>query len=51
MSGKRYVENRDTTEIVSGSQSRTTKFTEQWTLTLDGSSEQPWLIAAAARPD
>jgi predicted lipid-binding transport protein (Tim44 family) len=50
LSGKRYIENRDTTEIVSGSQSRTSEFTEQWTLSLDGSSEQPWRIAAVGMP-
>lgn len=51
LSGKRYIENRDTTEIVSGSESRTAEFTERWTLTLDGSTEQPWRIAAVGTSD
>lgn len=45
LSGNRYIEDRDTTEILSGNQSRTSEFTEQWTFTLDGSTEQPWRIA------
>jgi predicted lipid-binding transport protein (Tim44 family) len=46
LSGRRYIENRDTTEVVAGSPSRDSQFTERWTLSLDGSAEQPWRIAA-----
>jgi predicted lipid-binding transport protein (Tim44 family) len=49
--GRRYVEDRDTTQIVSGSQSASKRFTERWTLALDGDDANPWRIvdAAAAR--
>ena len=47
LAGRRYVENRDTLALGSGSQSRVTKFTERWTLALDGPSEEPWRIVAA----
>ena len=48
LSGRRYVEDRDTLEVVSGSRDRETSFTERWTLRLDGTGEAPWRIAAAA---
>ena len=50
LEGRRYIENRDTTEVVAGSQSRKTSFTEHWTLALDGDAAQPWRIAAVGRP-
>lgn len=43
--GPRYVENRDTTTIVAGSQSHPTTFTVVWTLALEGDDEHPWRIA------
>jgi predicted lipid-binding transport protein (Tim44 family) len=46
LAGRRYIEDRDTAAVISGSQSRATTFTERWTLALDGPSEQPWRIAA-----
>ena len=48
--GRRYIEDRDTAAVVAGSQSRATKFTEHWTLALDGDAAQPWRIAAAGAP-
>ena len=48
VTGRRYVEDRDTLELVSGSRDRETTFTERWTLRLDGSGDTPWRIAAAA---
>ena len=48
--GRRYVEDRDTTAIIAGSQSRATTFTEQWTFALDGDERQPWLLAAVGSP-
>ena len=45
--GRRYVEDRDTATIVSGSQSKDVGFTEQWTLALDGPDANPWRIADA----
>jgi predicted lipid-binding transport protein (Tim44 family) len=48
LAGRRYIENRDTLALVSGSQSKVTKFTERWILALDGPAVQPWRIAAVA---
>jgi predicted lipid-binding transport protein (Tim44 family) len=45
--GRRYIEDRDTTAILAGSQSRPSTFTEQWTFALDGDVRQPWLLASA----
>ncbi len=44
--GRRYIEDRDTTAVLAGSQSRPTTFTEQWTFSLDGDARQPWLLTA-----
>jgi len=44
----RYVEDRDTTDVLSGSKSGATTFTERWTLALTGPAESPWLLAAVA---
>jgi predicted lipid-binding transport protein (Tim44 family) len=46
--GARYVEDRDTTTVVSGSKTRETTFTERWTLTLGGDGEHPWRVAETA---
>jgi hypothetical protein len=40
LAGRRYLEDRDTAAVVSGSQSRAVTFTERWTLALDGPDEQ-----------
>jgi predicted lipid-binding transport protein (Tim44 family) len=45
--GRRYVEDRDTTTVVSGSKDAETTFTERWRLALSGDAEQPWRLAAA----
>jgi predicted lipid-binding transport protein (Tim44 family) len=44
--GRRYIEDRDTTAILAGSQSRETTFTERWEFALDGDARQPWLLSA-----
>jgi predicted lipid-binding transport protein (Tim44 family) len=44
LGGSRYVEDRDTTSVVSGSKERATTFTERWTLALDGPADAPWRI-------
>jgi predicted lipid-binding transport protein (Tim44 family) len=51
VTGRRYVEDRDTTTVVSGSRDAETTFTERWKLALDGADDTPWRIvdAAAAR--
>ncbi len=48
--GARYVEDRDTAAVVSGSKRRVTTFTERWKLALDGSDEHPWRIASVEHP-
>jgi hypothetical protein len=48
--GRRYIEDRDTTAILAGSQNRATTFTEQWTFALDGDARQPWLLATVGAP-
>jgi len=43
--GARYVENRDTVAVVSGSRDREVTFTEHWTFALDAAQpDQPWRI-------
>jgi predicted lipid-binding transport protein (Tim44 family) len=48
--GRRYVEDRDTAAVVSGSRSRATRFTEHWTLALTADSVQPWRITRVGAP-
>jgi predicted lipid-binding transport protein (Tim44 family) len=48
--GRRYIEDRDTAAVVSGSRSRPTSFTEHWTLALTGDSVQPWRITRVGAP-
>ena len=50
LEGRRYIEDRATTAVVSGSQSRSSSFTEHWTLVLDGDMTQPWRVAAVGTP-
>jgi predicted lipid-binding transport protein (Tim44 family) len=50
LTGRRYVENRDTAAVVVGSRTRRTSFTERWTLSLSGDEAQPWRITAVAEP-
>ena len=50
LAGRRYVEDRATTLVVSGSRSREVSFTEHWTFALDGPPEQPWRLTAAGAP-
>ena len=44
LGGRRYVENRDTASVVSGSKDSATTFTEHWTLALDGPDDAPWRL-------
>lgn len=48
--GRRYLEDRDTAAILAGSRSQQVRFTEHWTLALDGDSRQPWRIVAVGAP-
>ena len=49
--GRRYVEDRDTAAVLSGSRDAATTFTETWTLALEGPGGAPWrLVSAAGAP-
>lgn len=50
VSGTRYVEDRDTVAVVSGSKEKAIDFTERWTLALSGPEDQPWQIVEAGQP-
>jgi hypothetical protein len=50
LSGRRYLEDRDTAAVVSGSQSRSVQFSESWTLTLSGDEAEPWRLASVRSP-
>jgi predicted lipid-binding transport protein (Tim44 family) len=50
LEGRRYLEDRHTTAIVAGSQTRATTFTERWTFALDGDARQPWRISGVGAP-
>ncbi|MBV8990016.1 MAG: hypothetical protein JO372_15795 [Solirubrobacterales bacterium] len=50
LTGRRYIEDRSTTAVLAGSQSRETSFTERWTLVLDGGPSMPWRIGQVASP-
>jgi predicted lipid-binding transport protein (Tim44 family) len=50
LSGRRYIEHRDTTAVLAGSRTRTSSFTERWTMSLAGDDAQPWRITAVAAP-
>jgi predicted lipid-binding transport protein (Tim44 family) len=47
LGGRRYVQDRDTAGVLSGSKSDATVFGERWTLSLDGPESHPWRITAA----
>ena len=46
--GRRYVEDRDTAAVLSGSKQRETEFTERWAFTLDGPADAPWRLVGGA---
>ena len=50
LAGRRYIQDRDTTAVLSGSQSRRVNFTERWTLALTGDQSQPWRIRQRRQP-
>ncbi|MDQ6606849.1 MAG: Tim44-like domain-containing protein [Actinomycetota bacterium] len=50
VSGRRYVQDRDTTAVVSGSLTRESTFTEHWTLALTDDPAQPWRIVGVGAP-
>lgn len=50
IAGRRYLEDRDTTAVVTGNKSRERTFSEHWTLALDGDGSNPWRIARVGSP-
>ena len=48
--GRRYIEDRDTTAVVSGNPSNQSRFTEQWTMGLSDDKDQPWRIISVGTP-
>lgn len=48
VSGRRYVEDRDTAAVLSGDKSREARFSERWVLTLDGPDTGPWRIVSTS---
>ncbi|HWD64650.1 MAG TPA: TIM44-like domain-containing protein [Solirubrobacteraceae bacterium] len=48
--GRRYVQDRDTTQVVSGSSTRTIEFAERWVLELTDDPQRPWRIASVQTP-
>lgn len=50
LTGRRYIEDRSTTAVLAGSQSRETSFTEHWMLALEGDASMPWRIGAVGAP-
>ncbi len=50
LTGRRYIENRDTTAVVAGSRNKPTSFTERWTFSLTDDEAQPWRISSVGAP-
>ncbi|HEX8646409.1 MAG TPA: TIM44-like domain-containing protein [Thermoleophilaceae bacterium] len=48
VTGTRYVQNRETAAVVSGSDTAEIAFSERWTMTLSGPDEQPWRLAGVS---
>jgi predicted lipid-binding transport protein (Tim44 family) len=46
ITGRRYLEDRDTTRVLAGNQNRATDFTERWTFAVTGDATNPWRIVA-----
>ncbi|MDQ1504621.1 MAG: hypothetical protein QOD57_2348, partial [Actinomycetota bacterium] len=47
VSGARYVEDRDTTTVLSGSKDHQIVFNERWRMVLDGHDDTPWRISGS----
>jgi len=48
--GRRYIEDRDTARVVSGSATHLIGFTERWQLAVTGDPAEPWRIVAVQTP-
>ncbi len=50
MRGRRYIEDRDTTRVLSGSSTRLVGFTERWTFAITDEPDEPWRIVSVQTP-
>ena len=48
--GRRYIEDRDTARVLSGSSTRLVGFTEHWQLAVTDDPAEPWRIVAVQTP-
>ena len=48
--GHRYLEDRDTAQVLAGNPARAIDFTERWTFAVTGDAGSPWRIVAASTP-
>jgi predicted lipid-binding transport protein (Tim44 family) len=48
LSGRRYLQDRDTAAVLTGSQAREQRFTERFTMALSDDPGQPWRLVRAA---
>lgn len=48
LSGRRYLQDRETTAVLAGSPTRDQRFTERWTLALGQDASEPWQLVRAA---
>jgi predicted lipid-binding transport protein (Tim44 family) len=48
VSGRRYLEDRDTVAVLGGDKDRATEFTERWTFALDGPPPAAWRLVGTA---
>jgi predicted lipid-binding transport protein (Tim44 family) len=51
VSGRRYVQDRETAAVLSGSAEKEQSFTERWLMGLSGNDKNPWRIVDAAAPE
>ncbi len=48
--GRRYIEDRDTTRVLSGSSTRLVGFTERWMLAITDGPDEPWRVISVQTP-
>jgi predicted lipid-binding transport protein (Tim44 family) len=48
VNGRRYIEDRDTAAVLSGSKAKAVTTTERWTLALAGPDDRPWQVVDAS---
>jgi predicted lipid-binding transport protein (Tim44 family) len=49
LSGRRYVEDRNTVAVLEGSRDAMARWTERWTFALDGADTTPWRMVGATQ--